>query len=169
MVVWANHGKSEEKRKGQGPTLSHTAGQEVLDGDTLPSCQRSSHRSVPHQKTRVTRNTFYVLPCASKRPCVAQSCVGVKLLRWLQVCGSTWCQLRVPSPRGTVGFFPIPFCLIPTSSDREEMIVRRVGGISLSILVVFSLVQTLQAAGLGHTHRSSQTLNLSTPVDQQIT
>lgn len=38
--------KSEGKRKraAQGPTLSHTAGQEVLDGDTLPSCQRTDHQ-----------------------------------------------------------------------------------------------------------------------------
>lgn len=101
---------------------------------------------------------FYVPLCISKSPCVAQSCIGVKLLQWLQDRGSTWCQLRVSSPRGAVGPFPlISFCLIPTSSDKEEMIVRR--GISLSILVVLSLVQTLQAAGLGHTHRSSQTLN----------
>lgn len=38
--------KSEGKRKraAQGPTLSHTAGQEVLDGDTLPSCQHTDHQ-----------------------------------------------------------------------------------------------------------------------------
>lgn len=38
--------KSEGKRKraAQGPPLSHTAGQEVLDGDTLPSCQQTDHQ-----------------------------------------------------------------------------------------------------------------------------
>ena len=38
--------KSERKRKraAQGLTLSHAAGQEVLDGDTLPSCQHTDHQ-----------------------------------------------------------------------------------------------------------------------------
>ena len=38
--------KSEGKRKRetQGPTLSHTARQEVLYGDTLPSCQHTDHQ-----------------------------------------------------------------------------------------------------------------------------
>lgn len=51
--------KSEGKRKrvAQGPTLSHTAGQEVLDGDTLPSCQRTIHHSVSHHMTHVTSIT----------------------------------------------------------------------------------------------------------------
>lgn len=35
--------EGKRKRAAQGPTLSHTAGQEVLDGDTLPSCQRTDH------------------------------------------------------------------------------------------------------------------------------
>lgn len=44
----------KRKRAAQGPTLSHTAGQEVLDGDTLPSCQRTIHHSVSHHMTHVT-------------------------------------------------------------------------------------------------------------------
>lgn len=46
MLLSREEEKSEGKRKraAQGPTLSHTAGQEVLDGDTLPSCQHTDHQ-----------------------------------------------------------------------------------------------------------------------------
>lgn len=36
--------RSEGKRAAQGSTLSHTTGQEVLDGDTLPSCHSTDHQ-----------------------------------------------------------------------------------------------------------------------------
>lgn len=36
--------KGKGKEHAQGPTLSHTTGQEVFDGDTLPSCHHTDHQ-----------------------------------------------------------------------------------------------------------------------------
>lgn len=83
LVVWTgDEGTNKGKNKRQGPTVSQTAGQEVLVGDTLPSCQRSDHHSASHQKTHVTRNACPLFhppppqtraslsgPCASSKNC----------------------------------------------------------------------------------------------------
>lgn len=49
--------KRKRKRAAQGPTLSHTAGQEVLDGDTLPvsaMITNTGHHSVSHHMRHET-------------------------------------------------------------------------------------------------------------------
>lgn len=47
-------GKDEWGEKGKSRALSHTVGQEVFDGNTLPSYQHTIHHSVPHHVTRIT-------------------------------------------------------------------------------------------------------------------
>lgn len=87
LVAWTgDEGTNKGKNKRQGPTVSQTAGQEVLVGDTLPSCQRSGHHSASHQKTHVTRNASPPSPptraslsgpCASKSGVVAKTAAAI--------------------------------------------------------------------------------------------
>lgn len=46
--------EGRRKREAQGPTLSHTVEQEVFNGNTLPSCERTIPHLVSHHKTHVT-------------------------------------------------------------------------------------------------------------------
>lgn len=62
--------KETGKRAAWGETPSHTAGQEVLDGDTLPSCQHTDthtgHHSLSHHMTLVTSSVAdRTMCCAS--------------------------------------------------------------------------------------------------------
>lgn len=59
VICWFERGMRgpiKAKNKRQGATVSQTAGQEVSDGDTLPSFQRCGHHSAAHhQKTSPSR------------------------------------------------------------------------------------------------------------------
>lgn len=73
--------------------------------------------------------------------------------------------VRVSSPQGTVGFSHLLLLTGAHENNNNKKIVRGVY-FFLSILVELSLGKTPQAAGLGHTYLSSQTPNLSTPIDE---
>lgn len=98
--------KKERRVQGKGKS-SHIAGQEVFNGNALPSCQCTIHHSVPHHMTHVTSITvdspIFCAFCMElySRPYVAQ-CFSkiVTLISRL--------SLSLTSLQGTGGF-PI-FC-----------------------------------------------------------
>lgn len=113
--------------------------------------------------------------CASLHLLRAMCCSVMYWSKTAAVIASLWLHMMptqgvISSGNSEVFFSPSsPFVWFQLLLIKKKWSSGGGEGISLSILVVFSLVQTLQAAGLGHAHHSSQTLNLSTPVDQQIT
>lgn len=120
--------------------MSQTAGQEVLVGDTLPSCQCSGHHSASHQKTHVTRNaspppfppTRASLsgPCASKSGVVAKTAAAITRPRQSERPSSPLGERRRLLPSKSV------FCLTSPLLMEKEAIVR--GRVPPSALVVFS-------------------------------
>lgn len=171
--------KSEGKRKTatQGLPLSHTTGQEVLDGDTLPSCQHTDHQhwtpfSLASHDTcdKYYGGQYHALYFVKFLWSGAQVSVSPGVIYFSKTAASNprlWLHRRpvsVQFSQGTADFSPPSAFDCSPCDDKKINKKTSLGGIFLSIIVECSFGKSPRGSRI-RTHWS-HTVCLSTPTDQ---